>query len=123
MPSYLFLDRDGNQLGVLRSETDWQIGAVVERTSGRYRMLEVVVPIMDDIDGMVAYVIVEPAMHCQTAERPERRFVIRLPSAPSTPATVTASSIVGDAVFPKPPLEPPSSESARPGRPSTRSEL
>ena len=64
MPSYLFLDRDGNQLGVLRSETtDWQIGAVVERTSGRYRVLEVVVPIMDDIDGMVAYVIVEPAMH------------------------------------------------------------
>ena len=63
MPQYLFLDREGNQVGVLRSDsTEWEAGSIVERDSGQYRVLEVVVPMMDDIDGMVAYVIVEPAV-------------------------------------------------------------
>jgi hypothetical protein len=62
MPNYLFLDRDGNHVGVIESESvDWEAGSVVERPSGSYRVLEVVVPMMDDIDGIVAYVIVEPA--------------------------------------------------------------
>lgn len=60
VPQYLFLDRDGNEVGVLRSEsTEWEVGSVVERASGMYRVTEVVVPMFEDIHGMVAYVIVE----------------------------------------------------------------
>lgn len=44
-----------NHVGILRSETtDWEVGAIVERTTGSYRVLEVGVPLMEDIDGMVA---------------------------------------------------------------------
>ena len=61
VPQYLFLDRDGSEVGVIRSDrTDWEAGSTVQRETGLYRVIEVVVPVLEDIDGIVAYVIVEP---------------------------------------------------------------
>jgi hypothetical protein len=61
MPDFLFLDRSGNELGIIASDnTAWEVGSVVERRSGQWQVVEVIVPIWDDVDGVSAYVIIEP---------------------------------------------------------------
>jgi hypothetical protein len=59
MPDFLFLDRVGQELGVIRgASAEWEPGAIVERPSG---VLEVIVPLLEDVEGVDAYVLVEPA--------------------------------------------------------------
>ncbi len=61
MPDFLFLDREGNELGIIRSQDQaWIVGAVVERPSGSFRVVEVFEPYLPDIEGVTAYVTVEP---------------------------------------------------------------
>lgn len=62
MPDFLFLDRDGHEVGLIRrTYADWRVGQVIERPSDRYRVLEVIFPVLSDADETVdAYVLVEP---------------------------------------------------------------
>jgi hypothetical protein len=61
VPDFLFLDREGNELGIIRSpERAWVVGSIVERPSGLFRVVEVFEPYLPDVDGVEAYVTVEP---------------------------------------------------------------
>ena len=62
MPDFLFVDRDGREVGLIRgTQDDWRVGQIVARPSGRYRVLEVIFPVLSDADETVdAYVLVEP---------------------------------------------------------------
>ena len=62
VPDFLFVDRDGREVGLIRGTyAEWRVGQVVERPSGRYRVLEIIFPVLPDVDENVdAYVLVEP---------------------------------------------------------------
>lgn len=62
MPNYLFLDRDGNEVGLITSSSNhWAVGTIVERPSGRYRVLEAIEMSLADSTGATTYVVVERA--------------------------------------------------------------
>ena len=57
MPSFIFIDRDGNDLGVILDQPAWQVGDVMKRESGYYRVVEVIGQNLPDIDGYVPIIV------------------------------------------------------------------
>jgi hypothetical protein len=59
MPSFIFIDRDGNDLGVVMDHPGWQVGDVMQRATGLYRVVQILEQNLPDIEGHVP-IIVEP---------------------------------------------------------------
>lgn len=57
MPSFVFIDRDGNDLGLIMEHPGWQLGDTLRRDTGLYRVVEIIQTNLPDIDGLVPIVV------------------------------------------------------------------
>jgi hypothetical protein len=57
VPSFIFIDRDGNDVGLVMDHPGWQVGDVMQRETGHYRVVEIIEPSLPDIDGLVPIIV------------------------------------------------------------------
>ncbi len=57
MPSFIFFDRDSNELGVVLDHPGWHVGDIMERKTGRYCVVEVIESNLPNMDGLTPIIV------------------------------------------------------------------